>query len=513
MLHPPFPVSPHLTLLALAALILGPPAASAIAAIASSLAMPDVDLASFARGLAAAAIIATLATLLAWPAALALRRAWPLLALALLWPSFLAYAGWGVLRGPNTALGNLLATNNLTAVASHVQAIVGLALFVWPLAALIIALRTSRLDPATLESLRLDARSWRARQIELAKLTLPAAAAAWLVVAALMLGSAVPLHLAQLDTTAIALWRQLDQTPPARHGEVWLAATPLLVIAAGVAALLTRWLTAPSEAAPPPPRSRRASRYLFALLTLSALGPVALLTTVLGSPHTLITVIHLSLEPLAASLGVAAAVAAITLVLALLSWHLARARLVSITLLAFLIAAFIPGVLLGSATARAWSHLAQWIPPAALITDTWLATILGQSARLGFLGIAAGVILARSEPRDLTDLRTLDRATSFGGFLRAAALSQWPLLLAVAASAATLSLHEIEATIMLEPPTRSGGSFARLTLQHLHYSRTAEMAASVLILFGLGLTLLLPVAVVRFVFGSPRKTSSEIANT
>ena len=50
----------------------------------------------------------------------------------------------------------------------------------------------------------------------------------------MMIGSAVPLHLAQIDTYAIRIWLGLNETRREEHWKVWLAAWPL--VAAAIAA-------------------------------------------------------------------------------------------------------------------------------------------------------------------------------------------------------------------------------------------------------------------------------------
>ncbi len=43
--------------------------------------------------------------------------------------------------------------------------------------------------------------------------------------------------------------------------------------------------------------------------------------------------------------------------------------------------------------------------------------------------------------------------------------------------AGLLSFHEIELAVMVQPPSGSGGSFAWLMLQWLHYSRMDDLGA------------------------------------
>ena len=192
------------------------------------------------RSAGIALLIAVLASVVGWPAAWALRRAgagwFVVLVSPLLMPSYLAYAGWGVLRSPDTAVGKWLmmgtrdaaGINRWSVGADYVLAVGGLVLWSWPLAALVCAVRLRRIDESVFEAMRMDVRGRVRRMGKVVWMCRGAVGAAVGLVGLVMLGSALPLHLAKLDTFAIKIWRVLDETPQDQRGKVWIVACPFL---------------------------------------------------------------------------------------------------------------------------------------------------------------------------------------------------------------------------------------------------------------------------------------------
>ena len=146
-----------------------------------------------------------------------------------------------------------------------------------------------------------------------------------------------------------------------------------------------------------------------------------------------------------------------------------------------LVSGLMPGVLVGIATAHAWAR-----PGLAWVGDSPLVVILGHIARFGLIAVAAGWWLAATESRVLRDLRELDAGGSVIGWFRAAMVPQWGAIGAAGLAAGLLSFHEIELAVMVQPPSTSGGSFAWLMLQWLHFSRMDDLAAGVLWVVGVG---------------------------
>jgi hypothetical protein len=197
---------------------------------------------------------------------------------------------------------------------------------------------------------------------------------------------------------------------------------------------------------------------------------------------------------------VLAAVVAITsLVILVCAWVAASGQWrgggpgrLAIAATAMLLAAGLtPGILVGAATARAWSMAEGVIPGARAISDSPLILVLAHTARFGFIPALAGLYLAATEPRDLRALRLLDSGSRAAGFARAAIRPQIGVVLAVALATGLLSLHEIEAAVLLQPPSAIGGGLPWQMLQWLHFARMEDLSAAVLWMLAIGVTVLI----------------------
>ena len=458
-----------------------------------------------ARTLWVSGFVGAMATCLAVPVAWACRRlprrAFLFLLLPMFLPSYLAYAGWGLLRAPNTPLGEFLlrgppgATpggNWYPVAASAIQAHLGLILWSWPIAALILAAAWRRFDESTLDALRLEPIGRLGRGFQIASMSVAALLGAFGAVALVMLGSAVPLHVAQFDTLAIGVWRALDETSYKDHWTVWIRAWPLLVIAGATGVWLLRRLRTDAHLEANPPRGiviLSPSSWVAAVIwTVSVLVPFGLLIANLRSIRSLVTFVRVSVDPIRTSLEVAAAVACLGAVLIGATWIAAGARglwraVAGAGLLAFLVAGLSPGVLLGSAAAHAWNH-----PALAVVYDTPVIVVLCHLARFGFLACMTGMSLARAEG-GLRDMRSLDAGDSLRGWLVAAAPPQLGVMAGMGVAMGLLSLHEIETTIMVQPPSAAGGGLAWKLLQALHFNREDDLIPAMVFLVGTGLVI------------------------
>jgi ABC-type Fe3+ transport system permease subunit len=475
----------------------------------ASLAAVRVDAESGAlllRTLRTAVAIGAISTVLAWPVAWAFRsrpRAWAGLMLApMLMPSYLAYAGWGLLRSPGTWTGDLIATappppwstepGYWALLTGDVIAVAGLCLWAWPLAALILSYGFSRLDGSALEALRLEGGpAWR-KGLCVLGMVKGAVAIAVLAVALVMLGSAVPLHLAQVRTWAVHLWLLLDQTPVDRHWEVWLGAWPLVLIAVlagtAIACRATRQAGGSAASSQPlrgPGTSRTTIVLALGLALLSVVMPGVLFgwfVPNLRALHTFWLVHH---QPLETGLGLGAAAATTGAAIAGAVWlGLAGGRSVrgiaSLCCAALLISGLLPGVFVGSAVASAWNAWdgTRWMGDSAAIV------VLGHLARFGFVPAVVGAYLARAEPIDERDSRRLDGAEGLKGWALACLPGGLGTVVAAGLAAGILSFHEIESAVILQPPGLD--SFPRQMLGFLHYARTQEVCAGALLIMGVG---------------------------
>jgi len=462
--------------------------------------------------------IALLSTLLAIPAAWVIReasaagarRAAACVAVLML-PNYLAYAGLNLLRAPRALLADWLASQPpwASVFAGHVIAVIGLSLWAWPAAALVLGLSLRRLGQDQLDALTLSGAGRMARYRVLARAALPGLAGAFAAVFILMLGSPVPLHVAQLDTYAVVLWRRLNQTgDPAA---AWAWAWPIVLLAgalAGVAARsFSRRLTAdtdprPSASDAAPSRTARAG--LWIVLAVSIALPLVLharATAPPGSTFSLGALAHVTAlfwRESSGALGASAATAALCATafvsitfavwagLACTPRH-TRSPVRALTLAnvaVLLTAAITPGAILGSAAAAAWTN----IPPLRALADTPLPVVCVHTARFGAIAALLGVWAALLEPPALRDQRELHGGGSLGAFFRACVRANWTVLVASGIAGFVLSLHEIESTVFVQPP--GSGNLAQQLLDALHYSRDDRLgvATVTLALASLGLS-------------------------
>jgi ABC-type Fe3+ transport system permease subunit len=365
----------------------------------------------------------------------------------------------------------------------------------------VLGLSLRRLGQEQLDALTLSGAGPIARARVLTRAMLPGLAGAFAVVFLLMLGSPVPLHVAQFDTYAVALWRRLNETgDPVR---VWIAAWPVVLVAGAIAVLMTRDLSRrlaidadprPSLHVATPSRSARGALWL--VLALSLLLPLflhALATAPPGTTFSFHALIHTtrlfwreSSGALAESSLTATCCAATHLVIALATWaalactprrRRSLARTIALVAVAiFLAAAITPGAILGSMAAGAWTNIA----PLRALADTPLPVICTHTARFGAIAALLGAWAALLEPPALRDLRELDAPGSLRAFFRVCLRANWPVPIAAGVAGFVLSLHEIESTVFVQPP--GSGALAQKLLDALHYSRDDRLGAATITL-------------------------------
>lgn len=468
--------------------------------------------ASLARTCVYAGSIALLAVLLAVPVAMVVARArsvWQLvLAAPMLLPSYLAYAAWSIARAPTTPIGRWIAAAPergqewLPLVASRGLAVWGLALWTWPLAAIVIAMSLRASSSQLDDPLRLDCVSapqrWKARL----GAALPGILAAWALVALLMLGSAVPLHVARVETYAIRLWIVLD-SHPAEPWRAWIGAWPLAVLAVGAGWVLSGRLARAgarmaelSDASAPPAQILRCAwpvwiaRAAAAAVPwlLSVLVPLGLFWWSMGDARMLGVFLERAGSGVATSLAAGAVVGAVAIVTCIAVAQLAgtlgatsRGR----TLVRWLLAAclawtLLPGVLTGSAIAGA---MRLGIVPEA-VRDSAFPMVLAHVSRCLFLPVMVGLWLAAGEARVIGESRRLDGATGPIAWARTALRTVLGPAIAVGLACLCLSVHEIESSLQVQSPGID--HLAQRLLQWLHYEQTTELSAAGVLLLGLG---------------------------
>jgi ABC-type Fe3+ transport system permease subunit len=420
-------------------------------------------------------------------------RLWaPLVVAPLFLPSYAAYSGWGLLRSPGTAPANWLAgaPEWVVTLVSEGLAIWGLALWAWPIGALVLVAWIWRIDPALLDVMRLDPIGLRRRLALRGAMLLPGLTRAALIIFLVMLGSAVPLHVAQVDTYAIRIWTDLALHPAP---VVLLGSWPLLLIAASVAAIVAWRIDAGGSIARigGPVRVGRWTHALSALIwAASVIAPAALFLFIgMRNPSTG----AYRFEALARfwselggamtdSLLIGLLTGAGGALIALGVWAAldARSRLARATIALLVLGALTPGVLVGSAVQGAYA-----LPVLRPIGESVWAVALAHLARFGLLAALGAWWLARSEPRQLADLRRLEPNPSLARWWLMAHHRSTGGILGIAVLMGVLSFHEIEAAIMALPAGVE--SYPQRMLQLLHFQREDMLSAGALYGMGLGL--------------------------
>ncbi len=449
------------------------------------------------RSVLVAGLIALLSVALAVPMArlLAARRSGRsgLLAgllMAPIWlPTYMLYAAGNLLRAPDTVIGHAIIAFSTSApqrrwVTIWVGYVVSvLALTVWsaPIAAVLIAsglgFRSNLYD----EMLALEPVGRLGRARFWVRLHLRQLGRAWLLIAVIMMGSAIPLHLAQLDTWSTVIWRELIERGPDRWGPVWVSAIP--PIGAGVlgAWVLTRAVTSERDRDDPGYTRPRAGWGVVTMaLLVWALGvllPLIAMLTSLSDPRALIQFWRLSADAVRDSSVLALCTGGVALLIALLTAYTmghpsaAVRRAGTLSVLGLCVLGLIPGVLVGAAVARVGffgidiNHGGGW-------AAAWLASCI----RSSFIGAIIGALCAATESRD----RRSARHQIAGPSLRAWAVAVLPgFALPICATmviAGLYALHEIEAAVMVQPPGMD--NLPQTLLSDLHYARMEELSAA-----------------------------------
>ncbi|TVQ62912.1 MAG: hypothetical protein EA378_03615 [Phycisphaerales bacterium] len=483
----------------------------------------DADLAALApslgllaRSIGVAAFVAGLAVLLAIPAAAVWSGAWggvgrrrwlaaiaPGIVLApVLLPGYIAYAGLNVIRGPGMWLGDWLGRIGSEGVtwapvlAGRSLAVLGLALWAWPIAALVLGSAARSVGPGPHEALRLESRGPR-RWVALASMHRGALLASFGLLLVVALGSAVPLHVAQVDTYAIRVWLELALAGPDRAWRVLASSWPMVLLAGAVGL----WAAVRAERslgrdeddlagrAPPRPRALWGG---IAMGVLSLGVPIALLIWAVRDPAAWGRFWPAEGGAVRASVETGAILAVFGAGLTLLSMAACGGgrgsglwRAVAVGLAVGLAAT--PGVILGAGAVEvlAWTRAAGVEVPRAVERGPWIV-VVAHAARFAFLPVLAGVWLAAAEPRALVDLRRLDGASGVRGIRGWCRAAAWPVLgpvLGVGVLMGVLSAHEVEAAVIVSPPGRD--ALARRMLDALHFARLDDLSVAAVWMVGL----------------------------
>ena len=453
------------------------------------------------RSVAIASLIAMLGITLGIPLAIMLnaaqsRRAQFFAAMLIVpaWmPAFLLYAAGNLLRAPDTALGHALIAYStaspdrrwMTIWAGYLIAIISLALWLAPIAGVLIASGLgvrSRLyqDMIALEPVGLLGRSWLWIQINRTILI-----RTWLLTTIFMLGSAVPMHLAGIETYSIVLWRQLAESSPSQWGSVWMQAWPMVLIAIAGAWLITHQLIARETQSTSIDAGRdlpRIPKTIFALSLgvwfLGALLPLLAMLITLDDWGSIAYFWKSQRRAMIDSGGIAlfsgAGAVVVAMLCAMVLSHPNRTtrRFGAFSVLTLCVLGLMPGILIGAAIAR--SSL-PWLPGGGLVSG-WLGAMIASCTRAVFIGAIIGAICAASESQERRSIRWQLAGPSTLGWIRATLPSIYRPILGSGVIAGLYALYEIEASIMVRPPGME--NLPQQLLSDLHYARIEQLSSA-----------------------------------
>jgi ABC-type Fe3+ transport system permease subunit len=465
-------------------------------------------------------IIAVLATSLGLVSAWALRSTrWrastsalgALMFVAMLMPSYLAYAGWGLIRQPDWPVGRWLFEREAWQIilANRALALLGMIVWMWPLATVLL-LPTARSvtdDQIDQFSLVCDRRQVVRSIVFYVRRQSSGIGVCLLVLAALAVGSALPLHLAQMPTISIELWRA-----SALHGvRVWLDVWPVVIVAMVAAWMIARSLANQTgfDLQSGMRTEARGLVRLGAWLTwvCGALVPLMLFVLTLRSWH----VVEITVREQAGAIGTSVLIGLGTgaglgglCVISAWATSLTRGSLqgrsfeksllrktLFICLFSSVLWLLLPGVMLGqfvSAGVNRVSDFASGLTGVSFVPDSLAFVCMSHVLRFSCIGIVTGVVLAKLEPRALVDARLNLAGTGVRAWWRLFAIPRIGTFLAVVVAGVVLSLSEIEMAVQLMPPGYR--SVAQVMLDQLHMNSVQEMAAMGAVVMGCGLVLM-----------------------
>lgn len=484
-----------------AAVILAPLVAAYIGPGGDSAAVagkPDM-LAATLRSLALSGVLAALAVVIAFVPARLLAsaskgRAVLLVAVAacLLLPRYLLYYAWSLPAAPTTSLGRWLAGDITTArLAARAIAMMVLAGWYWPLAAMVIAQGWRDIDTDAIDAARLDAPAGRRFLHVTAPLLAPAVLLAFVLCAVMLMSEFATFQLAGIRTvgTELAVLYELTGSAPAVARAAW----PLTLAAAVAAVLLwrsrRRFSANPQTGRATRPR-RRPWRWAVTavLLAWSLAVPIGLLVANLDTAGPLRELPAVHGDEIAWSLLVAAvgAVATVGIAAAALAAEgIGRPwRVVAIAAqTTMLMAMFLPGSLLAAGLLA----LLAGIGAPAAVRQSWLLVPAGLAARFAGLALIMLRLARDGQDRHLREMAAVDGATPLAAWWRVRLPRAWPILAATLIVSTMLGMTELPATMVLLPAGLP--NFAQRLLNQMHYARDQEVITSSLVLVVTGLAL------------------------
>ena len=354
-----------------------------------------------------------------------------------------------------------------------------LALWYWPLAALLLAQARRLMDRGVWDNACLDASpAHRLRHVTLPLMWRPVTLA-FAVCFLLVLSEFTTFHLSGMRTVGSELAVVYELT--GSEGAVARAALPLMCpVLAGALALTWaagRWHSQAGDEVSSRPGRAGLVIWSGLLWCVSLICPVTLLLCHVRSAAPFVQFLTLHMDDLIWSWGVAVSAAGAACVLSAVPQYLGRVsgRIATVTLF---VALFLPA----SVMAVALLKMVTAVPWLRALRMSWMLVAVGQGVRFAGVGLLIRKLLASTSRRDLREVAALDGASGFARWRHVDLPCTWPVLAAVGLLMVMFSLTELSATMVLLPP--GVPSFAQRLLNQMHYARDEHVIASCLILMG-----------------------------
>tara|TARA_R110002167_G_scaffold363560_2_gene584098 strand:- start:22635 stop:24266 length:1632 start_codon:yes stop_codon:yes gene_type:complete len=422
-------------------------------------------------------------------------------ALVPIWmPSYALYGAMNLARAPDTMVGGWL-ISYATSEPSHRWAAVWagyaigvLGLGVWGsvIAAMVIA-GGARERAIYRDMMDLEPAGWMTRARVWVGVHRGVLVRAWGVVTVVMMGSGVPLHLAQLQTWSIMVWRGLIERQVDEWGTVWVMGLPMVVAGLGGAWLVTRVVVRDAMSrgmvgTGVEDSSGRGGFFGMAMVWgLAVVVPVAVLMVSIDDWRSMGLFWTERGDAIWHSVVIGGVVGLIgcgfAMGIAGLLGHWARwVRWVGVAgVYVSASGALVPGVLVGASVVQAGGLIGGLFGGGI---GGWFGVygeIAGLLVRVLVVGGIVGAVVAGRESGELVSQRW-----SLGGgvldWWRAHGKTGIAACVGAGVLCGLLAVHEIEASVMI---TRAGVStLSQSLLADLHYARLERLSAALLNLMG-----------------------------
>lgn len=452
----------------------------------------------FSRTILIAAGIGGLSTVLGIGMARVLMRSrtgwvWVVAMVPVWMPSYALYGAMNLARAPDTMVGRWLvsyATSDpgrrwVAIWAGYVIAVVGMSVWGSVIAALVIAASDRGRSGVYEDMMDLEPAGVLARARVWAGLHRGGLLRAWGVVGVVMLGSGVPLHLAQIETWSITVWRALSERDVDAWGAVWVLGSPMILIGVAGAWLVTRLVVrdATSRAMvgtgvdAAEARRDRKGLWVWGVLVwgLGVVVPMVVLAISIDDWRSMKVfwtersgaIGHSVLIGLV--VGVLGGVFAMMIAAMLGHWMRWVRGVGVIGVFVCAAGALVPGVLVGASIAGN-----GWVTG---FMNGGMGELVGLLARVLVVGAVVGAVVAGRESGELLS----QRWTLGGGLVdwwRAHGRTGAFACVGAGVLCGLLAVHEIEASVMI---TRAGVStLSQGLLADLHYARLERLSAALL---------------------------------